>query len=44
MKHILEPTVNAYILVHYIGIDPSCLFYQLPALRIISDCMLVGIN
>jgi hypothetical protein len=44
MKLIPKPIVNGYILVHYIGIDPSCLFYQLSALAIISDYMLVGIN
>jgi hypothetical protein len=44
MKLIPKPIVNAYILVHCIGIDPSCLFYQLSALGIISDCMLEGIN
>jgi hypothetical protein len=44
MKLIPEPVVNAQILAHCIGIDPSCLFYQLLALGIISDCMLVGVN
>jgi hypothetical protein len=44
MKLNPKPIVNAYILVHCIGIDPSCLFYQLLALGITSDCMLAGIN
>jgi hypothetical protein len=44
MKLIPKPIVDARILAHYIGIDPSCLFYQLLALGIISDCMLAGIN
>jgi hypothetical protein len=40
MKLIPKPIVDAQILAHCIGIDPSCLFYQLSALGIISDCML----
>jgi hypothetical protein len=44
MKLIPKPIVDSQIYAHCIGIDPPCLLYQLPALGIISDCMLVGIN
>jgi hypothetical protein len=44
MKLIPKPVVDAQILAHCIGIDPVCLFYQLPALGIISDRLLTGIN
>jgi hypothetical protein len=44
MKLIPKPTVDAQILAHCIGIDLSCLFYQLSTLGIINDCMLAGIN
>jgi hypothetical protein len=44
MKLIPKPVVDAQIFVHCIGIDPPCLFYQLLALGIISNCMLVGIK
>jgi hypothetical protein len=44
MKLILKSIVDAQILAHCIGIDPSCLFYQLLALGIISDYMLASIN
>jgi hypothetical protein len=44
MKLIPKPIVDAQILAHCIGIDPSCLFCQLLARGIISDSMLAGIN
>ena len=43
MKLILESVINDQILAHYIGIDPPCLFHQLPTLGIVDKCMLAGV-
>ena len=43
IKLIPESIINAQILAYCIGIDPPCLFYQLPTFRIVDYCMLAGV-